>query len=60
MDRWLTIEQIAKYLQVSRFKIYELAQKGKIPASKVGRMWRFKKERIDDWLKKQENNLSKR
>lgn len=55
MDRWLTIEQVAKYLQVSRDKIYKLAQQGKIPASKVGRMWRFKKDKIDAWLERQEN-----
>lgn len=51
--KWLTIEQIADYLQVSKEKIYKLCQRGKMPASKLGGQWRFKKEVIDKWLIKQ-------
>jgi len=53
MDKWLTLEQIAKYLQMSTSSIYKMAQAGKIPAYKVGRQWRFKKEEIDRWIEKQ-------
>jgi excisionase family DNA binding protein len=52
MDKWLTLEQIAKYLQMSTSSIYKMAQTGKIPAYKVGRQWRFKKEDIDKWVEK--------
>jgi excisionase family DNA binding protein len=52
MDKWMTLEETAKYLQVSKDSIYRLAQKGKIPASKIGNLWRFKKDEIDDWMKK--------
>jgi len=52
MDKWLTLEQIAKYLQMSASSIYKMAQGGKIPAHKVGRQWRFKKEEIDKWVEK--------
>lgn len=52
MDKWLTLEQIAEYLQMSTSSIYKMAQKGKIPAYKVGRQWRFKKEEIDRWVEK--------
>jgi len=50
MDKWLTLEQIAEYLQMSTSSIYKMAQKDKIPAYKVGRQWRFKKEAIDQWV----------
>ena len=50
MDKWLTLDQIAEYLQMSTSSIYKMAQKGKIPAYKVGRQWRFKKEEIDRWI----------
>ena len=53
MDKWLTLEQIAKYLQMSASSIYKMAQAGKIPAYKVGRQWRFKKEEIDKWIENQ-------
>ncbi|HOW59078.1 MAG TPA: helix-turn-helix domain-containing protein [Candidatus Omnitrophota bacterium] len=52
-DKWLTIEQIAGYLQVSREKIYRLCQKGKMPASKVGGQWRFDLKEVDNWVRKQ-------
>jgi len=52
MDKWLTLEQIAQYLQMSTSSIYKMAQVGKIPAYKVGRQWRFKKEEIDKWVSK--------
>ena len=46
----MTIEECAKYLKTSVSTIYRLAQEGKIPASKVGNQWRFRKEKIDEWL----------
>jgi len=49
-DKWLTIDQIADYLQVSKEKIYKHCQKGKMPASKFGGQWRFKQEVVDKWL----------
>ena len=52
VDKWLTLEQIAEYLQMSESSIYKMAQGGKIPAYKVGRQWRFKKEKIDKWVEK--------
>lgn len=53
---WLTLKEVAKYLRVTEVTIYRLAQRGKMPASKVGRAWRFNKERIDKWLVEQEKN----
>ena len=50
MDKWLTLEQIAGYLQMSTSSIYKMAQAGKIPSYKVGRQWRFKEEEIDKWV----------
>lgn len=59
MDRWMTVEEVAQYLQVSRDSIYRLAQKGKIPASKLGNLWRFKKEEIDGWMRNKGNRRNK-
>lgn len=49
-DRWMTVKDVAEYLQLSTDQIYRLAQQGKIPASKVGVRWRFKREKIDEWV----------
>ena len=48
--RWMTLQEVADYLQLSKDLIYRLAQGGKIPASKVGSRWRFRRERIDRWM----------
>ena len=53
-DKWLTIDQIADYLQVSKEKIYKICQKGRMPASKFGGQWRFKKDMVDKWLLSQQ------
>ena len=49
-DRLMTVEEMAKYLQVDQYTIYAWVRKGKMPAFKVGRFWRFRKEEIDKWL----------
>lgn len=50
VDKWLTLEQVAEYLQISTSSIYKMAQVGRIPACKVGRQWRFKRQQIDRWV----------
>ena len=51
-DEIMTVEELAKYLKTGVATIYKLAQEGKIPATKVGNQWRFRKEKIDKWLDK--------
>ena len=46
----LTIEEVARYLRVSERTVYEWAQKGEIPAGKIGTVWRFKKDDIESWI----------
>ncbi len=53
LDKWLTLEELAAYLKLSRTKLYGLAQCGEIPCGKVGNQWRFDREEIDAWVKAQ-------
>jgi PTS system nitrogen regulatory IIA component len=46
----LTIEEVARYLRVSERTVYDWAQKGEIPAGKIGTVWRFKKIEIERWI----------
>jgi len=50
-DEVLTIEELAKYLKISKSTLYKLVRKGAIPSQKVGHHWRFHKETIENWLK---------
>ncbi|MDR3160294.1 MAG: PTS sugar transporter subunit IIA [Spirochaetaceae bacterium] len=49
-DDILTIEEVAKYLRVSERTVYDWAQKGDLPAGKIGTVWRFKKSEIEKWV----------
>ncbi len=46
----LNARQVANYLQLSVLTIYDWAQKGKLPAIKVGRNWRFRRSDLQAWL----------
>jgi len=52
-DEILTLEEARKYLKIHKGTLYRLAQQRRIPAAKVGRIWRFKKAKLDEWLDKQ-------
>ncbi len=47
----MTTQEVAEYLRLAEATIYKLAQSGDIPAVKVGRTWRFKRELIDAWFR---------
>lgn len=53
-DEILTVEEAKKYLKIESSLIYYLLRAGKIPASKIGRVWRLRKSRLDEWLEQQE------
>ena len=50
MDQIMTLEEVANYLKMKPQTIYLWAQKGKIPAAKIGKEWRFRKDIIDAWF----------
>lgn len=49
-DDILTIDEVAQYLRVSERTVYDWAQKGEIPAGKIGTVWRFKKDQIEKFV----------
>ena len=53
MDKWLTLEELTAYLKLSKTKLYGMAQRGEMPAVKIGSQWRFDREEIDAWMKSQ-------
>lgn len=53
---FLTVEEVAEYLRLPLSTVYKLAQDNKLPGFKVGKHWRFRKDAIQEWIKKQEND----
>ena len=49
----LNIKEVSEYLQVETTTLYHWSKQGKIPAMKVGALWRFRQSDIDEWLEQQ-------
>ena len=50
-DRWVSVEEIAEYLGVSKDTVYGWISKKDMPAHKVGRLWKFKADEVDLWVR---------
>jgi excisionase family DNA binding protein len=49
-ERWLSVEEIAGHLGISKETIYRWLDRGKVPAHRVGRLWKFKASEVDEWV----------
>lgn len=48
---WLTIDEVAGHLKVTRDTVYGYIADRGMPAHKIGRVWRFDQSEVDDWIK---------
>ena len=46
----LTLPEVATLLKVAEKTVYTMAQKGSLPAFKVGGQWRFRRADLDSWI----------
>jgi excisionase family DNA binding protein len=46
----LTVREVAEYLRMSEAKVYRLANERHLPAIRIGKSWRFRKDLLDEWL----------
>lgn len=49
-DRWLSVDEIAVYLGVKRDTVYKWIDRKQMPAHKVGRLWKFRRLEVDEWV----------
>jgi excisionase family DNA binding protein len=48
----LTVRDVALYLRLSEAKVYRMAREGSVPAFRVGKSWRFRRDVIDEWIRR--------
>ena len=53
MNSLITTREATEYLRLNYMTVYKLAQRGNVPASKVGGTWRFRKDILDKWTANQ-------
>ena len=46
----MTIAEVAKYLKLHELTVRRLAREGELPAFKVGRQWRVKRDLLESWI----------
>jgi excisionase family DNA binding protein len=49
-DEILTVMDVAQFLRVPKSTVYKLARVGELPASKIGKHWRFLRRDIHEWM----------
>jgi len=50
-DRWLSVDEIAMYLGIKRDTVYKWIERKQMPAHKVGSLWKFRKDEVDEWVR---------
>ncbi|MFN2131466.1 MAG: helix-turn-helix domain-containing protein [Anaerolineae bacterium] len=49
----MTVEEAAAYLELDPLTVRRLVREGAIPAFKLGRQWRLKRDLLDSWFEEQ-------
>ena len=50
---FLTPNELSHILKLHPFTVTRLAREGKLPAFKVGGVWRFRKDQFEQWINAQ-------
>src|SRR4051794_17220819 len=50
-ERWVTVDDVAAHLGVTRDSIYRWMNSKDLPAHRLGRAWRFRLSEIDEWVR---------
>jgi len=50
-ERWLSVDELAAHLGVNPDTIYKWIERKRLPAHKVGRLWKFKATEVDQWIR---------
>ncbi len=50
-ESWVSVDEVAKHLGVARDSIYRWIESKRLPAHKIGRLWKFKISDVDEWVR---------
>ena len=52
----MTVDEISEWLRIPKSTLYKLCNEGRIPCTKIGKHWRFKRKTIESWFQKESQN----
>jgi len=50
-ERWMSVDEVAEYLGVSKDSVYSWLTSKDMPGYRVGRFWKFKRDDVDAWVR---------
>ena len=50
-ERWLSADDIAIHLGVTKDTVYSWIADKAMPAHKIGRLWKFQASEVDEWVR---------
>lgn len=50
-ERWISLKEVCDYLGVTRQTVLNWIAKRDFPSAKVGKLWKFKTDEIDEWVR---------
>lgn len=50
-EPWVSLEEVAEHLGVSKDTVHRWLRKRGLPAHKVGRLWKFQVSEVDEWVR---------
>jgi excisionase family DNA binding protein len=49
-EPWVSVEAVAAHLGVAKDSVYRWIDAKRMPAHKIGKLWKFKLSRVDEWV----------
>ncbi len=53
-NKWLSMKEVCEYIHISRDTVMNWIKKEGMPAHQKGRLWRFDRNEVDEWMKNNE------
>ena len=50
-ERWHSVDEVSEHLGVAQDTIYRWISAGRIPAHRIGRLWKFQLHEVDQWVR---------
>jgi excisionase family DNA binding protein len=49
-ESWVSVEEVASHLGVAKESVYRWIEGRRLPAHRVGRLWKFRLSEVDKWI----------
>ena len=57
-DNYISIDEAAEYLGIKTVTLRNWIKKEMVPAHKVGKLWKFKRSELDEWVKSGKSSIN--